>query len=424
MRRTHAFVVASFATTACLDLSGLAGETALLPGTGPGGGDGGAAVVDGGAPETDGDASPSGRIPRLYVIGGYIEPASKACLASVFSAVVSADGSIGAFREEKAMPAERCPAGAFATADGFAVVGGETPATPLDTNLVARVGADGEIAEWRTAGFVPTPRRNASVAVGAGRVYLIGGTDTAGTVLDRIDHTSTSPPSFSDWGTAKLSAPRSEVAAVTTTGDLYSLGGATSAVVDSSEALIAPRNADGSLGPFRTDAVAMSVARGAAAAFTFGTSLVVTGGRTVDAAGVTDSVDVFAIAPNGDLGTRRSGPKMPKPVSAHALATYGRWAYVVGGQRTAVASDVFVANLADDGMVTAWRTTAPLPVGLARAASSGASVISTRARTCSRAGSSSTSSSAATAMHRRRRARRARRSTTDGAAHVPSPRRR
>ncbi len=78
------------------------------------------------------------------------------------------------------MPSRRGGHAAVTVGDHLIVVGGYTGFHHLDRIDVAIINPNGELSDWRQAGTLKEPRSNLAVAVQGGNLYVLGGGSTAG----------------------------------------------------------------------------------------------------------------------------------------------------------------------------------------------------------------------------------------------------
>jgi hypothetical protein len=110
----------------------------------------------------------------LYVIGG-IDAAGRA-QGSVFSASVTADSVTGPFALLEALPSPVAGAIAVVRQGRIYVLGGtDTAGRAQSTAYVGRIGPDGHIDGWYTEPPLPGPRAYGAGVVREGRVFAIGG---------------------------------------------------------------------------------------------------------------------------------------------------------------------------------------------------------------------------------------------------------
>jgi hypothetical protein len=100
---------------------------------------------------------------------------------AVYTSVVGADGSLGAWQAVAPLPQPRMHAGSFAhgariyVLGGFAALSPTPPSTVWDDVVAADVGHDGSIAAWTSVAKLPTTWTHMSVSEADGYVFLAGG---------------------------------------------------------------------------------------------------------------------------------------------------------------------------------------------------------------------------------------------------------
>ncbi len=200
----------------------------------------------------------------LYVIGG-IDTAGRA-QNTVFGADVSANGVVGPFALLRPLPVAVAGAAAVVRRGSIYLVGGaNADGQPLETVLVARVTASGQLDGWYSQPTIPGSRAYAGTAVLDRRVVAFGGIDATvapGGGLDDLparldsgDSNSVSRRSgffVGEWGVVGtlLPQPRSQFAVLNVGTALLVVGGMyPGAATNDAETVAAPYIGD-SLGTF------------------------------------------------------------------------------------------------------------------------------------------------------------------------------
>jgi N-acetylneuraminic acid mutarotase len=104
---------------------------------------------------------------RYYLIGGYSGSNS---LSSVYSSPINSDGTLGTFRTETSLPAERADAVCFVIKNKLYVAGGG------DTNTVyqAIINNDGTLTNWATLPNFPINFSSGTPLLIKDRIYIFG----------------------------------------------------------------------------------------------------------------------------------------------------------------------------------------------------------------------------------------------------------
>ncbi|PJA11829.1 MAG: hypothetical protein COX66_18825 [Elusimicrobia bacterium CG_4_10_14_0_2_um_filter_63_34] len=108
---------------------------------------------------------------RLYAIGGF-EGAAK---ADVYWTTLDSNGNVGEWTAAQPLPGARYRHGA-AVHNGFLYVfGGDNGVFPQSSVYSAAIGADGTLGSWSAQTALPSARAGHAVAVSSGRVFISGG---------------------------------------------------------------------------------------------------------------------------------------------------------------------------------------------------------------------------------------------------------
>jgi hypothetical protein len=124
----------------------------------------------------------------IYVVGGTSDNLNGT--TTVYYAKINADGTISAWDTTTPLLAARVGT-AVTIANGFiyAVGGGTTTSAPSNTVYYAPINSEGSIGSWTSdATVVPVSHHAASVIVANGRIYYLGGANSAGTSQTSIYH--------------------------------------------------------------------------------------------------------------------------------------------------------------------------------------------------------------------------------------------
>jgi N-acetylneuraminic acid mutarotase len=222
---------------------------------------------------------------------------------------------------------------------------------------------------WASTTPLPEVRaQHASIAYN-GRIYIMGGWETAGN--DTVYYGNVNPNGTIDsWQeTTSLPDRRSETIAVAYNDTIYVLGGqGPGGQLEKNTVWYASINTtDGSLGNWlsTTNLPFQGSGRGA---FVWGNKVYVVGGWS----GFSFRSDVhFAeINPNGTLGSWTATSSLPEG-RGHGVAAIAHkgYAYVLGGQGPPGTpeshfADVWYAKINPDGTIDPWTTTTSMPLGL------------------------------------------------------------
>ena len=247
----------------------------------------------------------------IYTLGGTLAGSPT---ANVYFAQIHGDGSIGPWTANpNPLPAVRL----FHTsvvANGYVyVIGGRTAGggTSVSTVYYAKLNADGSIGPWNTTTSLPFGGTKAASVVANGYVYVIGG-DQNGTLQGSFEY-------------AKL-------------------------------------NADGTLGPWVTNATGVPDAGGidAPSAVVANGYLYVIGGTSGTSGGTTSTVYYASINANGSIGSWSTTASLPTTLdkSAGAVVANGNIYQLGGFNGSNPISSVFYAKVQSNGTLGAWATNA------------------------------------------------------------------
>lgn len=246
---------------------------------------------------------------RLVVIGG--STGSNNPLSSVEVGLVNADGTLGLF---STLPISLAlPVYGHTThliGSSIHVIGGFNGSTIYDVVQRAAVGADGSISDFSVVGgpTLSTARWGHVSAVVGNALYVIGGTTEAGDVAT-VERAPINPDgtigSFAAVPGVTLTQPRHGGAVFVTRSAVYVVGGLNgNTELASVEA--APIAADGSLGAFAAQDVALSKPQAVRSAFVVG-GAVYTFGATIERAPVNADGSLGAFTSLGDHAETTDG---------------------------------------------------------------------------------------------------------------------
>ncbi len=251
-----------------------------------------------------------------------------------------------------ALKAARSNASTLLIGGSLCVIGGSNVGGSLDSVECAPISGDGSLgafAELTTK--LATPRRgHRSIVIGRA-VYVVGGTDSTGAVLDTVEtaaiQANGSLGPFSVMPVA-LATPRTGHTLALIGASLYVIGGASGGGSLSSleRAAIAP---DGSLGSFETDSSTLVTSRTAHTTVVAGAHVYVFGGHGETALA---TVERAAIRGDGSIGAFSVLPQsLSVPRESSTTVVLGRSVFVLGG---AASSTVERASLGADGSLGAF----------------------------------------------------------------------
>lgn len=185
----------------------------------------------------------------VYVTGG--ADSTYAPLADVRFATIQSTGQLGSWASTTAMPAPLAfhasvvatPFNSRVKGTGFIyVLGGATTAAGAPSAAVYRgtLNADGTVGTWTTLGSLPAPVHSLGAVLFRGDIYVVGGSTTANAPVNtvfraRID----SLGAIGDWiAQANLPSARSYHGLVQVGGYLYTVGGETTALTPNDSSVV------------------------------------------------------------------------------------------------------------------------------------------------------------------------------------------
>jgi len=189
---------------------------------------------------------------RLYLAGGQMA-SSRQFTAEVQSAVIGADGTLGPWRLEAALPQPRAWHRLLVAGDRLVVAGG-TLSTDYSSNGTALVwaaglGADGVLERWRIFAAPAPGFYDGGVGVASGRIYLLGEDGVLHSARpDDLDHWRDENPWKLYRGILETNNPTDP-----NMGPVHLFGscGALVALVLGGNALTAPLDGEGRVGAWR-----------------------------------------------------------------------------------------------------------------------------------------------------------------------------
>ena len=286
---------------------------------------------------------------QLGNIEGLISPAQDRVKRDRISA-----GTLGAWSTTTSVPSERADVASVAYNGFVYCIGGEGAA---DEVIYAPLNSDGSLGAWSATTALPNGRRfHASVAYN-GYVYVIAGFD--GNFDQAYDDVLVAPinadGTLGSWtATASLPSQRGFHAAAVYNGFVYVTGGWMTGLGANPETLYAPIHADGTLGAW-VGTSSLPVNRASHSCVAYNGFLYNIGGEQY-LAGTT--AFVAQINADGSIGAWSATTDLTTSHSAHASVAYNGFIYAIAGDWQV---DVSVAPLNSDGSIGAWQAAASLP---------------------------------------------------------------
>jgi N-acetylneuraminic acid mutarotase len=270
--------------------------------------------------------------PFLYVAGGYT---GSAFLTAVSRAAIQANGSLGSWQSQTALPSGLAGHMIVYGAGHAVVMGGLTATGEVADVLSAPIDDTGAVGAWAPQAMLPVVRMHGAAALSGSNVYVVGGLGASMTAIANVERaTLGADGSIASWEElAALPGPRSHHAMVIAGSTLYVIGGLqgdpAGTYTDYLDVLAAPIQADGTLGTWTT-AGTLPVGIDTASAVVTDGDIYVIGGVEGDA--YVNHVRRAPILPDHTLGAWQSSAPLPKGRGhVHQTPLYQGNVYSVGG---------------------------------------------------------------------------------------------
>jgi len=264
-----------------------------------------------------------------------------------------------AFLVGAAAAAAQQPVTLTSTAD-FRKGNNEGLVSPAQERVTRERITAGTVAPWTVTTAMPTERADVTAVAYNGFVYCIGGEGAADEV---IYAPMNGDGSLGAW-TATTSLPngRRFHASVTYNGFIYVIAGFDGDFnLAYDDVLVAPINADGALGSW-TPTASLPSPRGFHAAAVYNGFVYVTGGW-MTGQGANPDVLVAPVNADGTLGAWAATTELPGNRASHSCVAYNGFLYLIGGEQYLANTTAFVAPINADGTIGAWTQTTDLVTG-------------------------------------------------------------
>ena len=277
---------------------------------------------------------------RVYLLGGQINGAPS---ATVYTAPINADGTLGTWTTATALPGTVYYSQAIVTKNRVYLLGGVINGAFSSTVYTAPINTDGTLDTWTTATALPGTVADSQAIVTNSRVYLLGGqingTASATVYTAPINTDGT----LGTWTTATaLPGTVTGSQAIVTKSRVYLLSGFINGA-HSSTVYTAPINADGTLGTWTTATALPTTVTDSQAIVT--NSRVYLLGGAINAA-YSSTVYTAPINADGTLGTWTTATALPGTVAySQAIVTKNR-VYLLGGYNGVTSATVYTAPFA------------------------------------------------------------------------------
>jgi hypothetical protein len=323
-----------------------------------------AAPVD--AMANDGPDSES-PVAYVYVIGGVLG-ISEVTSSDVLSAPAYSDGSLGAWSATTSLPNAVSTQGTMTQGGAMFVAGGTHDGTNALTSVYSALpSGGGNLGAWGGQTPMGTNRFGFGAVASSTHLYAIGGHDSSGALAGAEGAAPGAGGAVTGWSSySVLPVARDQGAACIYEGFIYLTAGSDDGTAAGASSIVysAPIESDGSLGTWVNTSVLITRRWGVTCAVV-GARLYVLGGQDSNGDFEGD-VQWAPIAADGTLGAWTQTTGFAPSRFEHATVAIGNFLYVIGGVGSAgLFPDVEVAQVAGDGSIAAWTPTTPLPAGRA-----------------------------------------------------------
>jgi large repetitive protein len=237
------------------------------------------------------------------------------------------------------------------------LLGGQNGSTYYNDVQYAPINPNGTVGAWQSTTAFTTGRAAQCSAVYNGYLYILGGTDSGGTLNDVQYAPINASGTVGTWSaTTAFPTATSEFGCAAYNGYLYitGMGGASASSTE-----MAPINANGTLGSWSAVVNSYATGRYGQATFAYNGNLYVIAGAT-SSANLSD-VQYAPIVSNGPLGTWSATTAIPTARARHTSVAYNGYLYVIGGLNSSTYyDDVEVAPINSTGTVGTWSATTAL----------------------------------------------------------------
>ena len=193
---------------------------------------------------------------RAYLLGGVD---ANGVTSVIYVAPINADGTLGAWTSGNSFPGPLSHSQALITNDRLYMFGGINTNTGSSTSIVyiSKINADGSLSAWESGQSLPQPLNSAQAVTTNNKVYILGGynSNTSSNVNTVYYATIGADGVLNNWVTGiALPASLSATQCIVTKNRIQIFGGQTSAGAAVISSYSAPVNADGTLGTWATAA--------------------------------------------------------------------------------------------------------------------------------------------------------------------------
>jgi hypothetical protein len=335
----------------------------------------------------------------MYILGGCSSGNCTSYLSTVYSALINANGTTGAFTGTSGFTSARAGHSSLVYNGYIYVIGGCTAGTSGCTTVTTNVryalictvanggqggcagtpgtGTAGKVGTWNDTAALPTTNVGYShgSVVASGYIYVIGGTAIDGAVYYALICTGTNngvggcgatAGTVGTWNSATtMSTPSHAHKAFFYNGYIYVVGGVNPSNTKLSRTIYAKVNADGTLGSW-SNTNSLTTARQIHGGTVYNGYIYIVGGFNSSSNPI-NSVEYAPInnGGNGALGSVIQTTNYGNGArSRTATAAYNGFLYTIGGFDDAPVTynHVLYAEIKSDGLLGTWTSTTNFPV--------------------------------------------------------------
>jgi hypothetical protein len=297
----------------------------------------------------------------MYVLGG--KTGSTTTTNTVYYSKINANGTVGTWTSTTAFTNARQWLAGAVYGNYIYIAGGISNDTGTQYNDIryASFNANGSISTWTAAATtLPQTRDGLQLVAHGGYMYLVGGWNKAGnTYYNDVQYALLNTNgSLGSWTTtSSFTTARRDHSVIVYNGYIYLQGGTNGTAL--SDVQYAPLKSDGTVGTWSTN-TSMTETKFSFGAAIYNGNLYLGGG--VNGSGTFLTTVQYATINNGGVGTAGTWTDdtdlMPTARYRAGVTAYNGYLYVVGGRDDSgnIYNNVLYSKLNDDGSIGAWST--------------------------------------------------------------------
>ena len=283
---------------------------------------------------------------RVYMVGG--STAGDTTTASVYTAPINTDGTLGSWTATTSLPAAVSRACSCITKNRFYLFGGYRGGASLSSVYYAPINADGTLGSWVTDTSLPGLLAYSQAVYTKNRVYLLGGSVDGGSNAVATVYTApvNTDGSLGAWTTGpSLPTTLGWSQAAVTKNRVYLVAGWNAANSARSIVYSAPIRYDGTLGEWYQE-ISTPVAIHWHQVFVTKNNIYVLGGWNNSNAMVS-TVMIGSLNSNGNLTGWSYGAGLSAAVGVSQVITTNNRIFILGGRDTAssFSSNIYSASI-------------------------------------------------------------------------------